>query len=675
MSALLRRVLILVLVLAPLSAFAFSEWQQPTADELSMKSYPADPDAPAVYLYLEETVVDDIHYHTFYARVKILSEKGKEMFGDVEIPYDAHSSTIRNISGRTIHSDGTVIPLTGGPHDKLIVKNGDERVMAKVFSLPDVQVGSILEYKWVLGYSDNYFAPPNWTVQHAIPVIKAHYHFAPTVARGGNLRYIMSDFFGHQIESSQLLYSYILPPGDKINTNADGSYDLTVENIPATPHEDFLPPFHSLAYRATFYYSPFRNPGEYWKTLGGYWSKEFDRFAHPSGKIHEAVNGIIAPGDNDQQKAQKIYAALMKLENTSFTREHSSEENKAEGLKVKNAEDIWAQKRGNDDEITRLFVAMVRAAGLKAYGAIVVDRDNDVFNQYYSAWSQFDDELAIVSIDGKDVFFDPGQRYCEFGKLHWKHTWAGGVRQTSDGTQIFQTPGPTYKDNDLERTGQLTLDPTGQVRGTIRQTMTGAAALRWRQAALLGDETGVKKQFEEDLQKSMPPGVQVKTNHFVGLTDYTNPLMVVADVNGTLGTQTGKHLFLPAVFFEAGNASLFAETHRENPVDLNYPYMVHDEFGLTLPPNVTVDSLPAGGNVPFAPNADYIVKFVSQGNTIKYGRLLRVANMAYTAAEYPSLRDFFQKLSADDQGQLALKMVPVQVEAPSAAAAAPPSGK
>jgi len=650
-----------------------SDWQ-PTPDELSMKSYPADPNAPAVYLFLEETVNDDIHYHTFYARVKILSEKGKEIFGDIQIPYEAGASTIRGISGRTIHSDGTVIPFTGQPNDKLLAKEGNQRVMAKVFSMPDVQVGSIVEYKWVLGYSDNYYVPPNWIIQRPIPVLKAHYHFAPTVARGGNLRYIVSDFFGHQIESSQLLYTHILPAGDKITTNADGSYDLTVENIPATPHEDFLPPFQSLADRVTFYYSPFRTPSEYWKTLGGYWSKGFDRFANPSGKIRAAVNGIIAPGDNDQQKVQKIYAAVMKLENTSFTREHSAEENKAEGLKVKNAEDIWAQQRGNDDEITRLFVAMVRAAGLKANGAIVVNRDNNVFNQYYLSWSQFDDEVAIVSIDGKDVFFDPGQRYCEFGKLHWKHTWAGGIRQTGDGTTIFSTPGISYKDNDLERIAKAALDAEGHINGLIYETMTGAEALRWRQAALRSDEDGVKKRFEEELRHSMPPGVQVKTNHFVGLTDYTAPLMAAVNVSGTLGTQTGKHVFVPAVFFEAGNAPRFTETHRENPVDMHYPYMVHDDFQLTLPPNMTVESVPSGGNVPFPQNADYIAKFVSKDNLFAYGRLLRVANSAYPAADYSSLRNFYQKIGASDQEQVALKVLPVPVTASTTATSAT-SGK
>jgi Domain of Unknown Function with PDB structure (DUF3857)/Transglutaminase-like superfamily len=651
-----------------------SDWQQPAPDELSLKSYPADPNAPAVYLFLEETVNDDIHIHTMYARVKILSEKGKEMFGDIEIPYEAGTTTIRGISGRTIHSDGTVIPFTGTPNDKLLVNQGGYRVMEKVFSMPDVQVGSIIEYKFVLGYPDNYVRAPYWVIQQSVPVLKAHYHFVPnTLFTHGTIQ-ISSNEQGHEQVANLLLCSTLLPPGDKVAYQADHTYDLNVANIPAVPHDDYLPPFRSLTYRVTFYYSPFGTAAEYWKTEGKYWSKNFDRFANPSNKIRAAVSGIIAPGDNDQQKVQKIYAAVMKLENTSFTREHSAEENKAEGLKVKTADDIWAQQRGNDDEIARLFVAMVRAAGLKAYGAAVVNRDQNVFVQAYLSWDQMDDELAIVSIDGKEVYFDPGQRYCELGKLHWKHTWAGGIRQTGDGTAIFSTPGLNYKDNDLERSAKVTLDAEGHVNGLIYENMTGAEALRWRQAGLRGDEAGVKKQFEEELQRAMPPGVQVKTIHFIGLTDFINPLMAVVNVSGSLGTQTGKHVFVPAVFFEAGNAPLFAETHREDPVDMHYPYMVRDDFQLTLPLNIAVENLPPGGDVPFPQNADYISKFVSKDNVFAYGRLLRVANSAYTAAEYSPLRNFYQKVSASDQEQVALKLMPAPV-AGTATAAAPAAGK
>lgn len=615
-----------------------------------MTSDPAAPNAPAVYLFREETVNDDLHMHSMYARLKILTEKGKEMFSDIEIPYEAANYSITDIGGRTIHSDGTVIPATGKAIDKLVVKSGKYKVMEKIFSLPDVQVGSIIEYRWKLRYDDNIVSSPAWYIAQPVFVHKAHYHFSPTKTS----LTITHTEHGHEDVANSLLYTFSLPSGVKVHDGPDG-YDLNVENIDGLPDEDYLPPFRSFSFRVIFYYSPWRTPDEYWRNQGKYWSKELDHFANPSGKIHGVVAQIVSPGDTDQQKVEKIYAATMKIENTSFTRTHSAEENKAEGLKVKNADDIWEQKRGTEDEITRLFIGMVRAAGLKAYGMIVVNRDQNVFQQAYLDWEQLDDELAIVSIGGKEVYFDPGQRYCEFGKLHWKHTWVGGVRQTDGGTVIATTAGLTYKDNQVDRIADLSLDSDGKLHGYIRITMTGTEALRWRHAVLRSDEEEVKKDFEDDLQRTMPSGVEVKTNHFVGLRDYSTALLVQVDVSGTLGTATGKRVFLPAVFFEASAKPLFVQEKRENAVDLHYPYTMHDEFSLKLPAGVTAESVPKESAVPFSPNGDYIAKFVVQDNTFAYGRLLRLANPFYKVSEYPGLRSFYQKTGADDQEQVVLK--------------------
>jgi hypothetical protein len=89
-----------------------------------------------------------------------------------------------------------------------------------------------------------------------------------------------------------------------------------------------------------------------------------------------------------------------------------------------------------------VFLGLSRAAGLKAYAMFVTDRDQDIFMKGQLEWNQLDDEIAIVTVGGKEMYFDPGERYCEFGKLHWKHSWSTGIRQTDKGTEISQTPFP-----------------------------------------------------------------------------------------------------------------------------------------------------------------------------------------------------------------------------------------
>jgi len=140
---------------------------QPTQEELTMTSIPEVPGAAAVILDYEETD-DDVHLHQFgvYERIKILSEKGKE-YADVELrstedigTHEYFTDTYDDIGGRTIHSDGTVIPFTGKPYVKTLEKTNDYKYQAKVFTLPDVQVGSIIEFHYSYHYPEYFVDSP-----------------------------------------------------------------------------------------------------------------------------------------------------------------------------------------------------------------------------------------------------------------------------------------------------------------------------------------------------------------------------------------------------------------------------------------------------------------------------------------------------------------------------------
>jgi hypothetical protein len=351
-------------------------WTQPTQEELKMTEEPAAPGAAAIYLYREERADDKLHGHNLYVRLKILTEKGKD-YADVEIPYEGRSFTIRAVEGRTIHSDGTIIPFTGKPYDKMLEKTKTLKYKAKVFTLPDVQVGSILEYRYELAYDDNLVVAPEWYIQRPLYVRKASYHFIPS-------EHELVDAHGNGMPA-MVAYSALLPKGVTVQyAPTQNTYTLNVEKIDAEPEEEHMPPMHSITYRVLFYYSVVRNADDFWKTEGKYWSKNADKFMD-SGKLGAVAAQMTSPADTPRQKAEKIYAEVMKLENTSFTRGHGTEENKAEGIKTKTAADIWGAKRGDLDEIAMLYVALARAAGLKAWLAAVTDRDNGFFVQSSSA--------------------------------------------------------------------------------------------------------------------------------------------------------------------------------------------------------------------------------------------------------------------------------------------------
>src|SRR5580700_1727147 len=90
-----------VLFLAAVSpALVCAQFQQPTDEELKMTSDPKAPGADAVYFNVEEIANDPMHYQSYSARIKVLTEKGKEL-ATVSLPYLKGRWEISDIEGRT----------------------------------------------------------------------------------------------------------------------------------------------------------------------------------------------------------------------------------------------------------------------------------------------------------------------------------------------------------------------------------------------------------------------------------------------------------------------------------------------------------------------------------------------------------------------------------------------
>jgi len=636
----------IALVVCPLTVMA--QFQAPTDEELKMTAEPKAPGASAIYLYREETTDDNIHIHTSYERVKVLTEKGKEL-ATVGVPYSREGYRVTDIKARTIHADGTVIPLNVQPTDLVESKGAGFQINRMVFTLPSVEVGSILEYRWELRYDDNWLSSPEWDVQQKLFVRKAHYVFSP-------FNRINEIENGRGESASKLLDTYILPPNTKPVRDINGKYTLDITDVPPVPEEEFMPPVASVALQLEFYYSPYNSKDEFWKNEGNRWSKEMNRFAGETKTLKEAVSGIVTSTDSEDAKASKIYKAVMALENTDYTRRKSAAELKQLGQKaVKTAEDVWKAKSGTSDEIALLYLAMARIAGLKSYAAYVTNRNRRIFNAYYLSMSQFDDVLVYVSIDGKEKLLDPGEKFASYGQLHWKHYLAGCIRQTEGGPVLSITPGNSYKEASTTRVAAIDISADGSVTGTLRIAMSGPEALRWRQEAIDNDPVELKKLYEESIGEVVPDGVHVEFDHFLGLEDYDSLLMGIVKVSGNMGTATGKRVFLPGSFFEAHARHPFvSEATRQTSVDMHFAQVIRDEVTYTLPASFSVESLPPDAVIPWASHAAFATKSKADKQTVQMTRSLAEAFTFLDPKDYPELRSFYQKAATTDQQPLVL---------------------
>jgi transglutaminase-like putative cysteine protease len=633
------------------SAHAFPQsWIAPTPAELAMTSIAEVPGAAAVYLSYEEVDDDLTHFQTVYARIKVLTEAGKD-YANVEIPFVAgeEGAKIAGIAGRTIQPDGTIVPYTGKPFEKLVQKANGYTVMEKVFSLPSVEVGSIIEYRYRLEYSFDQVRSPLWNIQGDLYVRSAHYIWRPTIQD------VVSRVDGENI-TSHVAHTQILPKGVEVQkVFSPNQLELTVHDIPPAPHDEFMPPLESVRYYVRFYYTGYKSEEEFWNSAGKRWSKEQNAFIGPHNGVKAAVKEMVAASDTADQKLHKFYAAVMAMENTDYTRQHSTREDKAEGLReTKNTDDILARKRGSSDQLAELFLAMARAAGIKAYAMGVADRRRRLFVPAYLSTDQLDDIIAIVNVDGKEEFFDPGTRYCSYGHLSWRHGLLSGLRQTDGGVALATAPGEGYGAAHVVRVADLTMDDTGKVAGTLKFSYTGDPALRWRQQALLGDEASLEKQLRESVEEMLPAGMQVDVLSVQHAADYDAPLVVEYSVSGAIGTPAGKRMLIPAALLEGQTKPLFPQEKRDVPVDMHYAFYDQDAVLLKLPPSLAVEALPANAQVKLPGAGSYGLSVQHAGQTVRIQRDMALAKSLFYPDAYPGLRTFYNQLQTKDREPVVL---------------------
>ena len=649
-SILLRGAALIFAALSPV--FLFAQFQQPTDEVLKMTSDPKAPGAAAVYLDIKEIENDPLHYESFYKRIKVLTEKGKEL-ATVELPYLQGNWKITDIKGRTIHPDRTIIPLTVKPEDLLIAKSGDQEANKKVFTLPNVEVGSILEYYYEIHYDDNWFSSPQWTIQQSYFVRKARYEFTAET----DLE--LADEHGRIMR--RLLWWPRLPSGAAVQSSVGGKFTLDMTDIPPSPDEEFMPPIQSLLYKVGFYYSDAVDSRNFWLEEVKLWSKDVDQFAGPSKAIKDAVAGLIAPTDSDLDKAKKLYIAVQALDNTDFTRTKSASELKELKIKeIKNAKDTWEQKSGSSEDIAMLYLAMLRSARLTAYAIKVVDRDRSLFDPAYMSLEQLDSTLVALSLGGKEILLDPGEKMCPFQTVSWKHSDAAGVGQSAQGPSLISTPEQQYKDNVTQRLGDVFVDAQGGVTGRINVVMNGQKALHWRQRTLKEDDAELKKEFDrEELEGNVPDGVEAHVDHFLSMNDPYSDLMAAVTIKGSLGTATGKRMILPGFFFETrGKVPFLNEDKRLIPVDMHYGRRVTDEITYRFPDGATIEGAPQDTSIPWPSHAALIAKSVAQPGQVTIRQSLLVGFTIAKPEEYQDLRAFYQKVAETDQDQLVLTASP-----------------
>jgi hypothetical protein len=614
------------------------DWQPVSPVELQMTSVAEAPGAPAAILY-RQVDRDDVANHEYnYLRIKILTEEGRK-YANVEIPFFNGNESIHSIKARTIRPDGTIANFEGKPIDKMIVKAKGIKYMAKVIVLPDVQVGSIIEYHYLNQLNDRYVFNSNWILSEELFTKHAKFSLKP------------SNYF-------PVRFSWQGLPAGIAPKNESGFVRLETNNIAAFQTEDYMPPQNELKARVDFVYSEdsTMQADKFWKKEAKKKNDEVESFIGKRKAMEQAEAQIVSPNDTPEAKLQKIYARVQQLRNTGFEAETTVQEKKREkGKAINNVEDVWKSGSGSGAEITWLYLALVRAAGLEAYPMLVSRRSEYFFTPQTMDPHRLDDNVVLVKLNGKDTFYDPGTAYTPFGMLPWPETAVQGLRLGKDGGAWVTTTVPDSTVSNITRKADLRMTDQGGLEGKVTVTFSGLEALEMRMELRNEDETTRTKYIEDVVREFIPVGIDVDLKNKPDWSS-SSPTLVgefELKVQGW-ASAAGHRALIPVGLFGAPEKHVFEHAARVHPIYFDFPTARIDDVTIELPLGWKVNSVPPDhkdeGRV-----CSYNTTAENKNGTLHLTRNLNINALVLDTKYYGALRKFFQMVKTTDEQQIVVQ--------------------
>ncbi len=689
---------VFLLTVVTVPRVAHAQFPPVSKEELSMTSDPKAPGAAAVYLYREETEDDPHAFRTIYARIKVLTDAGKSAavvrisypktfvfnasgtnssrmasgtsnswdaptlnhLGE-DAPWDADSYVgkveIGALEGRVIHPDGTIVPLTGKPSELLKATKGT-RGSETSFTMPGVEVGSVIEYRYQVRY-DRYLTAPDWKLQKEYFIHKERFIFRPSkqflpqqskdVGAGDSQ---LKD--SHDNILTDIRFKPVLPAGKTLTMDVSGNYVIDLSDVPPIPNENYAPPLTDQAYSVDFFYTYTPDVKDYWQKQMAFWTKAVNAYTAPTQTLQNTVKELVSPSDSPLDKAKKLYEVVQKIENTDSSPDGAPLTG-SEFIPRGKVDSVLLSKKGSSNQIAFLYLALMRTAGINARPERISSRSLRIFSAQFMDNIQLDAVLIGLQIDGKEILVDPGTKMAPFATLHWAHAGAGGVAMdASNKAQIIVTPLQKNTDNSTLHVGTINVSPQGAVSGTLKVAFIGQRAIELRQLGVKSGADAVKSEIDATVAQQVPSGIKAAVDHVVYLDDPSKQLLAVIPVSGSLLKNAQGRIELPRNFFEAQEKNPFPESSRELPIDLRYPSQEQEQITYTLPPGYALEATPKDANLKWEDNAAYQLHTKVEGSSIIQARILARGFTLLEPKDYLQLHDFYQKVVAADQQPLVL---------------------
>lgn len=628
------------------------KWGKPTDEELNMTEYAADKDADAVELYRLVSVnydwVND-HFRVFYrvkCRLKVLKPEGKDV-GNQTISFRLKDNLLRRedvggLKATTYNMENGKLVKTKMENSMVHEEQYDKSTQLIKFSVPQVRVGSVIEYEYRIE-SDYYYDLRDWYAQKKIPVVYTKYELA------------VPEWFVFSLDQTGMIRlehkqsKGALTIGDThLIINEDV---FTGRNLPALKDDDYVWCAEDYGTKITHELKGIYVPGEVYKDYTTKWEdidkilledEEFGGRIKKSSPLKDEIQSSGIPAiSNLRERAAACWRLLSKK--VKWNGEYA--------FWAKSGAKTLKGGTGTNADINFLYINMLHDAGIEANPVVLRLRDRGHLPMSHASLKYL--STFVVGIQVNDSTIEYMDASAEDGYLN-----VLPPRLLTDMARVIRK-GSRGEWVDLQRNArsvetviiQGTLDEEGLISGNkVTNYVDESAAYLRKKWRIAKDSIDVIHEIQENDE------IEVSQYELVGRHDFSPTLRETISFTKTC-TATGDLIYLNPLVIIPQRKNPFTTDTRDLPVE--FPYCLRENYTviLKLPEGWQVEEMPQ----PILLKSDGITARIGvqqKDDMLQAQYRLNVNQIFFSQQQYQVLKNFFDQLVESNKKIITLKKKP-----------------
>jgi hypothetical protein len=524
-------------------------------------------------------------------------------------------------------------------------------VKRRFIDIPAPDAGNIVGYEYEVE-EQPLVLQDSWYFQKADPVRESHYSLQLPP--------------GWEFKAAWLNYSEV-----KASQIGSNQWQWSVGDVKGIRSEPEMPPVQGVSGQMVIsYFAPggpsAKNGFADWRGMGNWYLNLVSDRMQASTPIKEQVIALTASKAGVTQKMQAL------AEFVQHDIRYVAIELGIGGWQPHPATDVFAHRYGDCKDKATLLRSMLREIGIESYHVVIYTERGAItpatpahhgFNHAITA-IKLPDGLADASLIaivqhpklGKLLFFDPTDEMTPFGHIPGHLQANYGLLVTPDGGELIQLPQQPSNMNSIRRTAKLTLDPTGTLKGEIKEVRLGdrASSERWRLRTVTKDIDRIKP-IESLLADSLS-SFRITHATVVNLQHTDQPFGFDYSFESDSYAKNAGNLLLlrPRVVGSKSSGILETKEPRKFPVEFEGPVQDTDSFEITIPPGYEVDDLPPPVDSDYS-FASYHSRTEAKGSVIHYTRTFEVKELSVPLEKMEDLKKFYRIVASDERNTAVLK--------------------